>query len=55
MPWLWRRLAAAAPIRSLAWELPCAAGAEKKEREKEDREGGKREKPQRERERKERE
>ena len=27
MPWLWRRPPAAAPIRSLAWELPCAAGA----------------------------
>ena len=24
--WLWRRLAAVAPIRPLAWELPCAMG-----------------------------
>ena len=25
--WLWRRLAATAPIRPLAWELPYAMGA----------------------------
>ena len=25
--WLWRRLAATAPIRPLAWELPYAVGA----------------------------
>ena len=25
--WLWHRLAAVAPIRSLAWEPPYAAGA----------------------------
>ena len=25
--WLWHRLAAAAPIRPLSWEPPCAAGA----------------------------
>ena len=25
--WLWHRLAAAAPIRALAWELPYATGA----------------------------
>ena len=25
--WLWRRPAGAAPIRSLAWEFPYAAGA----------------------------
>ena len=25
--WLWRRLVATAPIRPLAWEPPCAAGA----------------------------
>ena len=25
--WLWCRPAAAAPIRPLAWELPCASGA----------------------------
>ena len=24
--WLWRRLAATAPTRPLAWELPCAMG-----------------------------
>ena len=24
--WLWCRLAATSPIRSLAWELPCAMG-----------------------------
>ena len=24
--WLWRKLAAAAPIRPLAWELPYAMG-----------------------------
>ena len=34
--WLWRRLAATAPIESLAWEPPCAAGAalEKVKRQK---------------------
>ena len=31
---LWCRLAAAAPIRPLAWELPYAAGAALKKREK---------------------
>ena len=25
--WLWRRLAAIAPIQPLAWEPPCAVGA----------------------------
>ena len=25
--WLWRRPVATAPIRPLAWEPPCAAGA----------------------------
>ena len=43
--WLWRRLAATALIRPLAWELPYAAGAalesktrkEKKKRKKEKR------------------
>ena len=25
--WLWRRPAATAPIRPLAWEPPCAMGA----------------------------
>ena len=25
--WLWCRMAAAAPIRPLVWELPCATGA----------------------------
>ena len=35
--WLWCRPAAAAPIRPLAWELPCAAGPalKKKKEEKE--------------------
>ena len=36
--WLWRRLAAAAPVQPLAWELPHAVGAavkRKKERERE--------------------
>ena len=32
--WLWCRLAAAAPIRSLAWELPYVAGAALKREEK---------------------
>ena len=40
--WFWRRLAARAPIRPLAWEPPCAMGAalgktkrkKKKERKK---------------------
>ena len=32
--WLWCRLAAAAPIRSLAWELPSAAGAALKSKKK---------------------
>ena len=33
--WLWCRLAAVAPIRALAWQLPCAAGAAlKKQRRK---------------------
>ena len=27
LPWLWRRLATAAPIRPLAWEPPYAVGA----------------------------
>ena len=30
--WLWRRLAAVAPIGPLAWELPYAAGAALKSR-----------------------
>ena len=30
--WLWCRPAAAAPIQSLAWELPCATGAALKRR-----------------------
>ena len=33
--WLWHRLAAAAPIRLLAWELPCASGAALKKIKKE--------------------
>ena len=32
--WLWCRPAAAAPIRPLAWELPCAAGEALKESKK---------------------
>ena len=34
--WLWRRLAATAPIRPLAWQPPYAAGAalEKAKRQK---------------------
>ena len=33
--WLWRRLVATAPIRPLAWELPCAVGvALKRQRRK---------------------
>ena len=32
--WLWRRLAAAALIQPLAWELPCAVGAALKRRKK---------------------
>ena len=35
--WLWRRPAAAAPIRPLAWEPPYAAGAAlKKQQQKKD-------------------
>ena len=30
--WLWRRPTAAAPIGPLAWKLPCAAGAARKEK-----------------------
>ena len=33
--WLWCRLAAVAPIRPLAWELPYAAGAALKSKKKE--------------------
>ena len=32
--WLWRRPAAAAPIRPLAWEPPCAASAALKKKKK---------------------
>ena len=32
--WLWHRPAAAAPIRSLAWELPYATGAAVKKKKK---------------------
>ena len=32
--WLWCRLAAAAPIQPLAWELPYAAGAAVKKKKK---------------------
>ena len=32
--WLWWRPVAAAPIRSLAWETPCVAGAALKRQKK---------------------
>ena len=32
--WLWCRPEAAAPIRPLAWEVPCAAGAALKKEKK---------------------
>ena len=32
--WLWHRPAAAAPIQSLAWEIPYATGAALKEKKK---------------------
>ena len=32
--WLWRRLAATAPIRPLAWELPLASGVALKQKSK---------------------
>ena len=35
--WLWCRLAAVAPIRPLAWELPYATGETLKRKEKEER------------------
>ena len=36
LPWLWHRKVATAPIRPLAWELPCAeeAALEKAKRQK---------------------
>ena len=34
--WLWRRLAATAPIRPLAWEPPYAAGAAQEMAKKKD-------------------
>ena len=43
LPWLWHRLAAAAPIRPLAWELPYAAGvAQKRKKKKKERKKKKR-------------
>ena len=36
--WLWRRLAATAPIGPLTWELPSAAGAALKSKKKKKRE-----------------
>ena len=33
--WLWRRLAAAAPIHPLAWEIPYAASLAQKAKKKE--------------------
>ena len=50
MLWLWCRLAAAAPIRPLAWEPPYAAGAAlentkiQKKKKKEEEKKGKKEK-----------
>ena len=32
--WLWRRLAATAPIQPLAWEPPCALGVALKRQKK---------------------
>ena len=32
--WLWHRLAATAPIRALAWELPYAVGVALKKKKK---------------------
>ena len=58
MLWLWRRLAATAPIRSLAWKPPYAAGAakrkskKKKKKKKEKRKEKKERKKERKRERK---
>ena len=34
LPWLWCRLAAAAPIWPMAWELPYAAGVALKRKKK---------------------
>ena len=34
MPWLWRRPAATAPIQPLAWELPAAHAALKRQKKK---------------------
>ena len=34
LPWLWRRLAAVAPIRSLAWELLYTLSAALKSKKK---------------------
>ena len=45
--WLWRRPAAAAPIRSLAWELPYGMGTalkKKKKKKKKEREKKKKKK-----------
>ena len=43
LPWLWCRLAEAAPIQPLAWKLPYAAGAALKRKEEEKRRKEKRE------------
>ena len=37
--WLWHRLAAAAPIRTVVWELPYAAGMALKRQKKEKKNG----------------
>ena len=40
--WLWCRLVATDPVRTLAWELPCATGAAlKKTKKKEKKRKGK--------------
>jgi len=43
LPWLWCRLAAAAPIQSLVWDLPHALSAalKRKRKERKEKEGRK--------------
>ena len=43
--WLWHRWAAAAPIRPLAWELPCVTGAAMKSKNQKTQKGTQIEKP----------
>ena len=40
LPWPWYRLAAAAPIGTLAWDLSYAAGATQKRKKKKKKKGG---------------